>query len=126
MEETRSRKRKHAAITSVLHFWQATIHCSVTLAFLMCVISNVASNACSISAGEDTMFGLYFEVMEQLDNDEYNMLMHPGRGHDRFGISADNNPLPKMNVCRFYKMIPPLFQLYCGLSPTEFDALLAR
>ena len=119
-----SQERSHAAVISVLEFWQSMIS-TVSMAYLMFVISNIVSLADCEDEGQDSMFWLYFEVMDKLDEDELYSIMHPGRGFPRFGLCAEENPLPKLNVCRFYKMMPDLFQTYCGLTPNEFDHLLS-
>ena len=72
----------------------------------------------------DSMFYLYFKVMEEIEEEIHQAGLHPGRGRAAFGIRTPNNPLPKINVCHFYKLSPPMFQTLCGLSPDEFDMLL--
>ena len=113
---------KHTALMSVLETWQSMVTSSISIAHLNFVVSNVITSAVDDDVGEDTMFFFYFEIMDQLDRDEFQWLMHPGRGHPRFGECSIENPLPKLNVCRFYKMIPAEFQRFCGLTPSEFDS----
>jgi hypothetical protein len=92
-------------------------------AFVLIIVKSIAER---IVTGEerDSMFFLYFKVMEEIDEEIHQMGLHPGRGHAAFGFRAPNNPLPKLNVCHFYKMNPSMFQTLCGLSPDEFTVLL--
>jgi hypothetical protein len=85
---------------------------------------------CAIDAGTtedehaDSMFFLYFKAMEMIEEAELHEALHPGHGHPRFGVRAENNPLLKLNVCHFYMMIPERFQMLTGFSPSEFFTLL--
>ena len=74
--------------------------------------------------GDESMLYLYFKVMDEIDAHHLDELMHPGRGHARFGLVCESNPLPLMSVCELYLLVPERFQALTGLSPPEFYILL--
>ena len=88
------------------------------------IIAKMVAERIVTAEESDSMFYLYFKALEEIDEEIRQTALHPGRGYAAFGVRNPNNPLPKLNVCHFYKMNPSMFQTLCGLSPDEFTVLL--
>lgn len=88
------------------------------------VIIVIMSEGTVTEEDRDSMCFLYFKMIDELEKEIDDKARHPGRGHAAYGFRNPNNPLPKVNMCHFYKLVPDMFQTLCGLSPTEFDDLL--
>ena len=88
------------------------------------VIIVIMSEGTVTEEDRDSMCFLYFKMLDEREKEIDDMARHPGRGHAAYGIRSPNNPLPKVNICHFYKLVPDMFQTLCGLSPSEFDDLL--
>jgi hypothetical protein len=117
------RQRQAVAMASAkwLHEIQSVIINYVTVndAIISCMSTT------SLKDEENEMFLLYFKVLDYVNEAEHQAALHPGRGHQRFGIREPNNPLPLIPVCRVYIADPHRFRTLCGLNPDEFSELLA-
>jgi hypothetical protein len=125
MEETPVAKRHKSqtvliTVTDWVQKMQQVTFCAVKVVLGLAAVSPTISK----EQEQDSLLLLYFKTMEWIEEAEFQADMHPGRGHQRFEIRAENNPLPKMNFCRFYTMLPDKFQLLRGYKVDEFDELL--
>jgi len=94
-------------------------HITVNNAIISCMSTT------SIKDEENELFLLYFKVVDDITEADHQAALHPGRGHQCFGIREPNNPLPLIPVCRVYIADPNRFRSLCGLNPDEFADLLA-
>lgn len=130
LDEEVVKRRRLIAIIMVYHYQRTTNVIMGALQTQSQALLNDALNEALLTANIDEdesrkYFLLYTKTMSIINEQEQRELLHPGRGHCRFDIRSTNNPLPKVNVCHFYMMLPEKFKLYCGLSVDEFNELLA-